>query len=206
VIVTNGQSSFGEPHAFKVGPALLTLSPNTGTQGETLDVTLTGLTFVPGMTVQFGSSTSGITVNSPLTIVSASEAIAHISIAWNAPEIYQNVIVTNGQSSFSEPHAFKVGPASLTLSPNTGEIGQTLNVVMSGLPFESGPAGLSWTPFTLPKPFTLNSLTPIDANDAIANITINSNASPGAYTLTVIFTGPPKLVFRDVAVFTVIAP
>src|SRR4029077_16259345 len=131
VMVSNGQSSFSEAKAFKVGPASLTLSPNTGTQGETLDVTLTGLTFVPGITVQFGSSTSGITVNT-LAIPNASEAIANITIAWNAPTQSLNVSVTNGQSSFIEPHGFKIGPPSLTLSPNTGEVGQTLNVVMSG--------------------------------------------------------------------------
>jgi hypothetical protein len=205
VTVSNGQSSFSEAKAFKVGPASLTLSPNTGTQGETLDVTLTGLTFVPGMTVQFGSSTSGITVNT-LAIPNASEAIANITIAWNAPTQSLNVSVTNGQSSFIEPHGFKIGPPSLTLSPNTGEVGQTLNVVMSGLPFESGPAGLSFTPFFSTRSFKLNSLTPIDANDAIANITIEPNASPMTYDVSVIFLGPPRLDFRNVGAFTVIAP
>jgi uncharacterized repeat protein (TIGR01451 family) len=208
VTLSNGAASFRENDAFVVGPASLTLSPSNGTQGETLNVTLTGLTFVPGMTVQFGSSTSGITVNS-LTIPNASEAIANISIAFNAPTKSQYVTLSNGQYTFEEKNAFSVGPAALTLSPNTGEIGQTLNVVMSGLPFESGPAGLSWTATTLSrifKPFTLNSLTPIDANDAIANITINPNATPETYNLTVIFQGPPNLDFRNVGAFTVIAP
>ena len=205
VTVSNGQSSFSEAKAFKVGPASLTLSPNTGTQGETLDVTLTGLTFVPGMTVQFGSSTSGITVNT-LAIPNASEAIANITIAWNAPTQSLNVSVTNGEISFIEPQGFKIGPPFLTLSPDTGEVGQTLNVVMSGLPFESGPAGLSFTPFFSTRSFKLNSLIPIDANDAIANITIEPNASPMTYDVSVIFQGPPRLDFRNVGAFTVIAP
>ena len=208
VTVTNGQSSFSEGKAFKVGPASLTLNPNTGTQGETLDVTLTGFTFVPGMTVQFGSSTSGVTVNS-LTFPNSTEAVANITVAWNAPTQSLNVILTNGQSSFSEGKAFTVGPAALTLSPNSWETGQNLNVVMSGLPFESGPAEFSWTPTTKPsgiRPFKLNSLTPIDASDAIANITVNSNATPDTYKLTVIFPGPPYLAFRNVGVFTIVAP
>ena len=207
VTVTNGQSTFSENKAFTVGPAALTLSPNTGTQGETLDVTLTGLTFVNGMTVQFGSSTSGITVNS-FNILSASEATANISIAWNAPTKSVNVSVTNGQALFNEGNAFTVGPAALTLSPNTGEIGQTLNVVMSGLPFESGPAEFAFetSPKTRTLPIKLNSLTPIDANNAIANITIKSSAMPATYTVSVFFPGPPMLVFSNVGQFTIVAP
>ena len=63
-MVNNGQSQFGQTNAFKVAPAALTMSPNAGTEGETLNVTLTGWTFPSGTTVLFGSSTSGITVNS----------------------------------------------------------------------------------------------------------------------------------------------
>jgi hypothetical protein len=181
VEVSNGSFSFTELKAFQVQAAALVVSPNTGTQGETMDVTLTGLTFVSGMTVQFGSATSGITVNS-VTVLNPSEAIVNISIALNASTRPATVAVSNGQSVFEERNAFTVQSAALVVSPNTGMQGQTMDVTLTGLTFVSGMTAQFGSGTS---GITVNSVTVLDASEAVANITIALNATPKPETVTV---------------------
>jgi hypothetical protein len=173
VTVTVGQSTFKASKAFEVELPTLVVSPNTGTQGQTLDVTLTGLNFVSGMTVQFGPSTSGVTVNS-VTIPDNTEAIVNITIALNAPQKSLNVSVSNGQSTFTGIHAFEILIAALTLNPASGIRGQTLDVTLTGLTFVSGFTTVQFGSAT--SGITVNSLMVPNSSEAIANITIASTA------------------------------
>ena len=92
---------------FAIKPGALTLSPNSGTQGENMDVTITGWTFTSGTTVEFKGPGSGITVNS-VTLPNAGEAIVNITIAPTAATKHFDVIVSDGFGTFTEASAFTV--------------------------------------------------------------------------------------------------
>jgi hypothetical protein len=181
VRVNNGTSNLTS--RFGVGPATLTLSPDIGTQGETLDVTLTGMTFSPGTTVQFSGSNSGITVNS-VTVVSASEAIANITIGRTQPPSIINqfggggVAVRVNTATSALTGRFSVGSAALTVSPNVGTQGETLDVTLTGMTFDPSTTvqflGTN-------SGITVNSLTVVSASVAVANITISPTAPLAAF-------------------------
>lgn len=191
VSVKNGQSTLNFADAFAVTSAALTVSPSTGTQGETMNVTLSGWTFSNGTMVAFGNGSSGITVNS-VTVLSASEAIVNITIAKNAPQKAQYVTVKNGQSTFSFGAAFTVGPAALTVGPSGGTVGETLNVILTGWTFLSG---TTVTFGNSASGITVNSVTvSSDATQAVVNITIATNAPQKAQFVT-INDGQSKLSF-----------
>jgi len=182
VSVNNGQGLYHFVNAFAVKAAALVLSPNTGTAGETVDVTLTSWTFPSGTTVTFGNSASGITVNT-ITVLDASEAIANITIASNAPERGEIVTVNDGQSLYHFVNAFAVKAPALVLSPNTGTAGETLNVTLTGATFLSGTT-LTFGNST--SGITVNSVTVSpDATQAVANITIATNAPERGETVSV---------------------
>ena len=74
-------------------PTLSSISPTSGAQNTTLDVTLTGSNFIDGVsTVSF--SGSGITINST-TVNSDTEIVVNISISATAPANDRDVTVTN---------------------------------------------------------------------------------------------------------------
>jgi Chitobiase/beta-hexosaminidase C-terminal domain len=207
VLVTIGQLTIRFDHAFTVQPVSLTLSPTSATQGETLDVTISGLPFIAGMTtVQFGSPTSGITVNS-LTVTNIGDAIADIFVPLNAVTGLLDVtVVIQGSETitYTKKKCFSVNLPSLTLTPNTGVQGQTINVALSGLPFETGTPTVQFGNSS--SGIAVNSLTVTDANDAVANITIASNARPETVGVNITLTGSSTIVLNGVGKFTVVVP
>jgi hypothetical protein len=111
------------------GPDPSSISPSSGTQGDTLNVTVTGTDFDlnAGGTLSF--SGTGITVNS-YSVQDATTITANITVASNAPLGAQDVIVTNasdGQTG-TLSGAFMVTAAAPSvysvpdcrLNPNTG--------------------------------------------------------------------------------------
>ena len=196
-----GKVTLRQTNAFKVAPAALTMSPNAGTEGETLNVTLTGWTFPSGTTVLFGSSTSGITVNSVTVSPDATQAVANITIAPNAHLGLVTVGVNNGQSNHRFGNAFSVSGPALTLTPNSGTTGTTLDVTMMGWMFLSGTTVLFGNSGS---GITVNSVTvSADATQAVANITIAPSAPLGLVNVSV-NNGQSRHTFsRD---FDVVAP
>ena len=172
--INNGQSQHGFSNAFAVQPEQLTASPNVGFQRDNMDVTLTGWTFTSGTTIQFGTSSSGITVNSVTVSPDGTQAVANITIAPNARAGAVNVTVNNGVSRFMFSKVFTVQPAELTVSPNVGTLGATLNVTLTGLTFTSGTTVQFGNGS---QGITVNSVTVPDASQAIVNITIAPNAN-----------------------------
>lgn len=73
-------------------PEITTVTPGTGDQSETLDVTVAGSAFVDGAAVTF--SGTGITVNST-TFVAVDELTANVTIAADATLSARDVTVTN---------------------------------------------------------------------------------------------------------------
>jgi hypothetical protein len=158
---------------FTVQPSALSISPTSGEQRQTFDVALTGGGFVNGVTTaQFGPANSGIKVNS-VTVTDPDDAIANITIASNAPLQTVHVTVTTGNFSLFAQH-FTVQRLALSISPTSGEPLQTFDVAITGGGFVNGVTTAQFGPAN--SGIKVNSVTVKDPDDAIANITIASDA------------------------------
>jgi hypothetical protein len=100
--VANGQVFVGTPNSVAVfgllspavtsaAPTLTSIVPASGSLGRSTSVTLAGANFIAGATVLF--SGSGITLSN-LTVVSASQITAELSVARSAPTGVQSVSVS----------------------------------------------------------------------------------------------------------------
>jgi hypothetical protein len=80
-------------------PTITSVSPNTGAQGKSIIVTITGTNFLPNPACDFGAE-QGLTV-SPCTYNSATKITATVSISSSAVVGAHNVIITDtdGQSA-----------------------------------------------------------------------------------------------------------
>ncbi len=140
------------------------LSPASGTQGQTLDVAITGAGFVNGVTTaNFGPY---ITVNS-VTATDADDAVANITIAPHAPAKQYVVTLTTGKTKLNVGN-FAVIDAVWSFSPTSAIQGQTLDVAITGVGFVNGVTTANFGPN-----ITVNSVTVTDSDDATANITIS---------------------------------
>ncbi len=165
-------------------PAITSIVPGTAQVGGTQPtVAITGLDthFVQGTTVaSFGA---GVTVNS-LTIHSGTSATASVTVLGNATLGPRNVTLTTGTEVATAINGFTVSgtPSIKSVTPNTGQTGQTLtSVAIVGLNtnFVQGS-----TLANFGAGITINSLTVNSATSATANITVQSGAGLGAHTVT----------------------
>jgi hypothetical protein len=116
-------------------PAILSVSPGTGTAGTTEDVRISG-----GAT-HFGASVAsfgpGVTVNS-LTVQSPTTAVANVTVAPGAAIQFNDVTVQTGGELAARAHGFLVSAttppvARLTgASPSSGARGTTVDVQLTG--------------------------------------------------------------------------
>ena len=182
-----GTQVVSKTNAFTVTvPSITSVTPNSGQQGQTLtSVAIIGQNthFVQGTTVaNFGA---GITINS-LTVNSATIATANITVANNIILGFRTVKLTTGTEVASLVNGFTVtqGPISiLSASPSSGQQGQTLASVIITARNTAFVNGTTVADFG--AGITVNSLTVNSAFKATANITIQSNATAGARTVTV---------------------
>jgi hypothetical protein len=178
---------------------ITSVSPNFGTQGQTLNVNLTatGTNFVDGITyANFGD---GITVNS-LSVSSTTTAQANITISNTTPVGYRTItLVTGGEFAVSSSTAFQIGPNNATLT------GLTLATIQGGVytctstPVVvpqgfSGPLCLTATGTHFLQNATLVSLTGgilspevtvTSQTTAIVNVAVQGNATVGLQNATV---------------------
>lgn len=73
-------------------PVITSINPNSGQQGQTLNLTIIGANFVSGASVAF--SGAGVTVNSA-SVTSATQIAVNISVAASATTGSRDVMVTN---------------------------------------------------------------------------------------------------------------
>src|SRR5437763_58244 len=133
--MTTGGEVVGNGFTVTAGtPALLSVNPNTGQQGQqNLNVNLTGqfTHFVQGATTaSFGA---GITV-ATLTVNSATTATAVLNIGPAAATGSRNVLHAARPVVVGNGFTVTAGtPALLSVNPNTGQQGQqNLNVNLTG--------------------------------------------------------------------------
>ena len=118
-------------------PTVTSISPNSGADGSTVQVTLTGTNFVAGATVNVGNS--GVSVTN-VRVVSPTQITATFVIAANAAWGSDGVTVsTSGGTSGAVPFAITPPAPTLTsISPSSVMTGTEEQVTLTGMNFEYG--------------------------------------------------------------------
>jgi hypothetical protein len=167
--------------AFTITPTDWSVTPASGEQGQTLDVAITGDGFINGATT--GNFGPDIVVKT-VTVTDSMDAVASIAIPLKARVGAVNVVistVSNGATySYKLGAAFTINPTIWSITPATGEQGQTLNVAITGGGFINGVTTAKFGPNIV-----VNTVTVTDSLDAIANITIPSHAPTGSVPVTI---------------------
>ena len=132
----SGQAYQSTPPA----PVLSAVAPNSGVQGVSVQVTLTGSSFQSGATIAIGGT--GVTASN-VAVVSSTRITAVFTIAASAATGARSVTVTTAAGT-SAPQSFTVTaatasrPPTLTsLNPNSGSRDTVIGVTVSGTYFTS---------------------------------------------------------------------
>ena len=193
-IATSVLSPSGNP-IFQIGPnnaTLVSVSPNTAAQGATvptpgMTLTATGTHFLQNattVTIGGGVNVGNVQVTSPTT------AIVQVAVPSAAPLGPENVTVATGGEIATLYNGFTVTgatPALLSVSPSSGQQGQSLSVVITGNSFTNFVAGQISAEFdgNISSPtVTVNS-----PHQVTIPITIASDANVGGITANLI-SGP----------------
>jgi hypothetical protein len=159
------------------------VSPASGTQSQTLDVTITGTNLLGASEVTFGA---GITVNSFL-VDSSTQITASITIGETATLGARNVVVTTAGGPATLEDGFAVVAAEPTISeisPDTGIQGETLDVTITG-------TNLNDATVSFGAGITVNSYGTGSATQIVVNVTIDPAATMGARDVVVTTAGGP---------------
>ena len=178
VTLTNG-------FTITAGPAAISsIVSNSGQQGQSLTVTVTGTSthFAQGVTTaNFGS---GITVGS-VSVSSTTSAQVQLTIAPGASLGTRSVTLTTSGESASLTSGFTVTagtPTITSINPSSGAQGQTnLNVTIAAA-FTHFIQGTTTANFA--SGITVASVTVTDATDATVNISIPGTTGTGSRTVS----------------------
>ena len=190
IVTTEGVPVTGIGLFTVVGaPRILSVSPASGEQGQTLPVVITAenTSFSASSIVSFGG---GITVDS-FTLNGPASLIANIRIDPEAALGLRNVTVTTEGISVTGSALFSVTQAKaqqiISVAPNTGQQDQTLNVVITGLnTLFNGQSLVSFG-----SGVTVNSVLFNSATSLSVNLTVSAGATPGPRDVTVTTSGNP---------------
>jgi hypothetical protein len=177
-------------NAFEVLPSNLPtvsgISPSSGKRGTTLNVVLTGSNYLNGEII-VAISGGGVTVNS-VTVNSATQLTANITIAPSASATFRNVSVTNSYGTVTYSNGFQVvnpAPTVSSVAPATGLAGISLAVTVQGAGFIAGTTTVSFG-----AGITVSSVDVTSDHTLTAQLSISSGATPGARTVTVTNAAP----------------
>jgi hypothetical protein len=164
-------------------PTLSSIVPNSGQQGATVPVTLTGTDFLTGATVNV--SGTGITVSN-LIVASSTTITADFVIASGAATGPRAVSVTTSGGT-SNTLNFDVTPGAVaptlsSLSPDFGVRGTVTSVTLSGSDFVSGATVDAGAQITVQNVAVVNSTTitadfhiPASATTGNVNVTVTTS-------------------------------
>jgi hypothetical protein len=180
VSVTNAAGTATLPSGFTVNqapPAIASVDPNQGIQGQTDNVTITGNYFTGATLVSFGS---GITTNS-FTVDNDTQIRANITIDGAATAGYRDVLVTTPEGTDTEVNGFMVVAMPTISSVNPGEAiqGQTLSVTITG----TNLFGVTAVGFG--SGITVNSFTVDNSTQITASIAVSGSAMAGTRDVSV---------------------
>ena len=182
VVVTTDDGSALLPNGFSVtvhDPAIASVSPSSGNQGQVLDVAIAGVNLDGTTGVSFGD---GITVNS-FAEQSAESVVASITIGVSASLGAREVSVSTVDGTAVLPNAFSVTaelPTIADVSPLSGKIGQTLSLTITGA--------------------NLGSTRSVSLGTGI--VVEGFVSAPDQITVSVVISGDASLGARDVSVTT----
>jgi subtilase family serine protease len=195
VTVRNSSSSASTASSFAVnGPTITSLSPASAAAGDAaFTLTVTGLNFVGGSTVYWGTTPLAPIPDTPGTATSLAAAVTSAQLASTGP---QNVTVHNSSTASSPPHTFLVtGPAIASLSPTSAVAGSgSFPLTVTGTNFVGGSKVL-WnsTPLTITSNNFPTSLTATvtsaqlnSAGSARVTVQNSSTASSSASPFTIV--------------------
>jgi PKD repeat protein/sporulation protein YlmC with PRC-barrel domain len=123
--------------AFNVNlapPAITSVTPTSGVQGQTLSVTIAGTYLTGATSVSFGS---GITVNS-FTVNSATQITANITISATTATGARDVLVTTPAGLATKTGGFTVNPAGPPATPSLVSPAKGTSVSGTSVTFEWG--------------------------------------------------------------------
>jgi hypothetical protein len=159
-------------------PTITAVAPVQGSRLGRLDVVVDGTNFIAGVTsIDFGT---GITLNPPVVINSATRLTANLTIGVAAPTGARGITVTNaapGGGSATRPSAFSVvnpEPKLHSFIPTNGQQLQTFNVVFDGTGFINGVSTVS-----MGNGITINGQNVLSDTLITANVTITISATTG---------------------------
>ena len=169
-------------------PTLTSLSPNQGTQGSTVAVTLTGTNFVVGATT-VAVSGAGVTVNT-VVVGSSTSLTANFVINAAAATGARTVTVTTGGGT-SGAQSFTINlpapgaPTLTSVAPNLGTQGATVAVTLTGTNFVIGATTVSVSGAGV----TVNSVVVGSTTSLTASFVLDAGAATGARSVTVTTAG-----------------
>ena len=160
-------------------PSVTNVNPNQGAAGTTADVTMTGMFFQIGATVNFGS---GITVNT-ITVNSSTQITVNVTIAANAAEGARDVTVTNPDTrSGTLTNGFTVTSAAPVINsvslPNATPGASNLTLTIVGVNL-AGANVINLLFGGNPDPNITVSNIVVNDTQITAIVSINRNASAG---------------------------
>jgi hypothetical protein len=165
-------------HPSSAGPVVTSVDPDSGIQGQTLEVTITGTNLTGASAVSFGDN---VTVDN-YTVDSDTQVTANISIAVAALPGVRDVSVTTPEGTGTLIDGFTVmapEPTVTLVDPDSGTQGETLEVTITGTNL-TGASAVSFGDNVTVDNYTVDSDTQVTAN-----ITIAVAASPGARDVSV---------------------
>ena len=182
-------------------PTLASVSPNSGTRGTVVPVTLTGTNFTNGTTVAV--SGTGVTVSN-VAFVNSTQLTATFTISNSAAPNARNVSVTTAGGTATANNAFTVLSAAPTVtgvSPSSALRGTTQQVVITGTNFTGATAVTAGGFGVTVSSFVVNSSTQITAT-----FTISAGAIPGTRDVRVTNAAGQSAVNAPGDQFTVTVP
>jgi subtilisin family serine protease len=166
-------------------PQITSLSPNSGTQGRTISLTIAGTNLSGATGVNFTSS-SGITVTgiqSTSTQVTCSVAIASSASTGSRSVTVTTAGGTSGALTFTVNQAI-LTPQITSLSPNSGAQGTTLNLTITGTNLD----GATAVNFGSGSGITAAGIQST-STQVTCSVTISSGITAGARSVTVVTPG-----------------
>jgi len=166
-------------------PTLTTITPNSGVQGTTVAVTLTGTNFTPGSNVTI----SGTGINQFGATFSATSITTNFVIAANAT-IGARAVTVATAGGVTVPLTFTVvakppTPTLSSISPNSGTRGNTVTVTLTGTNLSAAGLAVNLSGAGV----TATNVTYVSATKVTASFVVDPAASLGGRNVTVTTAG-----------------
>lgn len=186
-VTTSGGTSAAQTLTVNpIAGTLTSVTPAAGVQGTTINVTLTGTTFVPGATAVAVSGT-GVTSGN-VNVTSATSLTVDLTIAANAPLGARDITVTTAGGT-SGARTFTVNPPVPTLTSLTPAVGvqgaTSVGVALAGTNFVAGATTVAISGAGV----TASNVNVTSATSLTVDLTVTAGAALGSRSVTVTTAG-----------------